>query len=76
MESLRWGTMIVSMAAAGICSQYWSARSIGVVAGALGTATAVCWLWADQAGKLTEPEVVAPADDGAEEESQSMGRPT
>jgi hypothetical protein len=57
MESLRWGTMIVSMAAAGVCSQYWSARSIGVVAGVLGTVTAVCWLWADQAGKLPAPEV-------------------
>jgi MFS family permease len=59
MESLRWGTMIVSMAAAGVCSQSWSARSIGVVAGVLGTVTAVCWLWADQAGKLPEPAVDA-----------------
>jgi ENTS family enterobactin (siderophore) exporter len=58
MESLRWGTMIVSMAAAGICSQYWSARAIGVVAGVLGTVTALCWAAADQAGKLPEPETV------------------
>jgi MFS family permease len=58
MESLRWGTMIVSMAAAGICSQYWSARSIGVVAGIFGTVTAAGWLWADQRGKLQEPQEV------------------
>jgi MFS family permease len=58
MESLRWGTMIVSMAAAGICSQYYSARAIGVVAGLLGTVTAVCWALADSAGKLPEPEAV------------------
>jgi Major Facilitator Superfamily len=47
MESLRWGTMIGSMALAGVCSQYYSARAIGVVAGVLGCATAVCWGLAD-----------------------------
>jgi MFS family permease len=61
MESLRWGTMIVSMAAAGICSQYWSARAIGVVAGILGTVTAMCWALADQAGKLPEPVAITPS---------------
>jgi MFS family permease len=60
MESLRWGTMIVSMAAAGICSQYYSPRSIGVVAGMFGTVTAVCWAWANRAGWLTEPVSVEP----------------
>jgi hypothetical protein len=57
MESLRWGTMIVSMAVAGVCSQYYSARSIGVVAGLLGCVTAVGWAWADRAGRLPEPAV-------------------
>ena len=57
MESLRWGTMIVSMAAAGMCSQYFSPRSIGVVAGMLGTVTAVCWAWANRAGWLKEPVI-------------------
>src|SRR5204863_4193615 len=56
MESLRWGTMIVSMAAAGVCSQYFSARAIGVVAGVLGTVTAACWAVAEKGGKLPEPE--------------------
>jgi hypothetical protein len=55
MESLRWATMIGSMAAAGVCSQYYSARAIGVVAGALGCTTAVCWALADRAGWLREP---------------------
>jgi MFS family permease len=55
MESLRWGTMIGSMAAAGVCSQYYSPRSIGVVAGMLGVVTALCWAWANQAGWLKEP---------------------
>ena len=55
MESLRWGTMIGSMAAAGVCSQYYSPRSIGVVAGLLGVVTALCWAWANQMGWLKEP---------------------
>lgn len=55
MESLRWCVMIVSMAAAGIASQYWSARTIGLIAGALGTVTAVAWAWCDLTGRLPEP---------------------
>jgi MFS family permease len=55
MESLRWSVMIVSMAAAGIASQYFSARTIGLVAGAFGSATALVWAWLDFAGRLPEP---------------------
>ncbi|HLK62013.1 MAG TPA: MFS transporter [Bryobacteraceae bacterium] len=55
MESLRWSMMIVSMAAAGIASQYCSARTIGLVAGALGSLTAVAWAWCDWTGRLPEP---------------------
>jgi hypothetical protein len=58
MESLRWACMIVSMAAAGIASQYCSARTIGLVAGALGGATALIWAWMDVTGHLPEPEIV------------------
>ena len=43
MESLRWSVMIVSMAAAGIASQYFGPRTIGLVAGALGLVTALAW---------------------------------
>jgi len=55
MESIRWSVMIVSMAAAGIASQYVSPRSIGLVAGALGSVTAVGWAWMDWSGRLPEP---------------------
>ena len=55
MESLRWSTMIVSMAAAGIASQYYSARTIGLIAGALGLVTALAWAWCDWTGRLPEP---------------------
>jgi MFS family permease len=59
MESLRWSVMIVSMAAAGIASQYASPRTIGLVAGAFGTLTAVAWAWADATGRLPEPKAPA-----------------
>jgi len=59
VESLRWGIMIVSMAAAGICSQYYSPRAIGVAAGLLGSLTAVCWAAADWTGYLPEPAAQA-----------------
>ncbi|HUP05434.1 MAG TPA: MFS transporter [Bryobacteraceae bacterium] len=63
MESLRWSTMIVSMAAAGIASQYYSARTIGFIAGALGLLTALAWGWCDWTGRLPEPtEVPAPPE--------------
>jgi MFS family permease len=55
MESLRWSVMIVSMAAVGIASQYFGARSIGFVAGAFGVLTALVWGWADWTGRLPEP---------------------
>jgi predicted MFS family arabinose efflux permease len=55
MESLRWFTMMFSMTAAGVASQYYSARTIGVVAGMLGCLTAVAWAWADWRGRLPEP---------------------
>lgn len=59
MESIRWCVMIVSMAAAGIASQYWSPRAIGLVAGAFGTLTAAAWAWCDATGRLPEPEEIA-----------------
>jgi MFS family permease len=60
MESLRWSVMIVSMAAAGIASQYVSPRTIGLVAGAFGSLTAVAWAWCDWSGRLPEPLVLGP----------------
>jgi len=55
MESLRWGTMMISMAAAGLASEYYTPRAIGVVAGGLGALTAVLWALAAWRGKLPEP---------------------
>jgi MFS family permease len=55
LESLRWSTMIVSMTLAGVASQYYSPRTIGVVAGVLGSATAVWWAWRDWRGRLPQP---------------------
>jgi len=55
MESLRWSVMILSMAAAGIASQYASPRTIGLIAGALGLLTALAWAWLDWTGGLPEP---------------------
>jgi hypothetical protein len=59
MESIRWSVMIVSMAAAGIASQYTSPRTIGLIAGGFGALTAIVWGWLDWSGRLPEPEVPA-----------------
>ncbi len=55
LESVRWAVMMLSMAAAGIASQYWSPRSLGAVAGVLSSLTAVYWAWADVTGRLPQP---------------------
>jgi MFS family permease len=55
MESLRWAVMMISMAAAGICSQYYSPRILGAAAGILSSLTALYWAWADWRGHLPEP---------------------
>jgi MFS family permease len=55
MESLQWSVMMLSMAAAGVASQHYGARSIGAVAGALSSSTALFWGWAHFTGRLPEP---------------------
>ena len=55
LESLRWSTMMISMALAGVASQYFSPQAIGVVAGLLAMATALAWAWADWRGLLPQP---------------------
>lgn len=62
MESLRWSTMILSMAAASFASDVVSPRAIGVVAGVFGAATGLAWAWADWRGKLPEPANPATPD--------------
>jgi MFS family permease len=55
MESLQWSVMMMSMAAAGVASQYYDPRTIGAVAGALSSSTALFWGWAHFTGRLPEP---------------------
>lgn len=55
METLRWSVMMLSMAAAGFASEYWSPRTLAVVAGILSSLTAVYWAWADWRGRLPKP---------------------
>jgi MFS family permease len=66
LESIRWAVMMLSMAGAGICSRYWSPRTIGVVAGVLSSLTAVYWTWADSTGRLPEPRPESGAPQPAE----------
>ncbi|HWC96402.1 MAG TPA: MFS transporter [Candidatus Sulfopaludibacter sp.] len=55
MEALRNAVMIVSMAAAGIASQYTGPRTIALIAGAFGALTALAWAWLDVTGHLPDP---------------------
>jgi hypothetical protein len=61
LESLRWSTMMFSMALAGVASEYYSPQAIGVVAGLLGMGTALAWAWADWRGRLPQPSGGEPA---------------
>jgi hypothetical protein len=61
MESLRWSTMMISMAVAGIASQHFSPQAIGIVAGVLGMVTAAAWAWADWRGLLPQPSSDQPS---------------
>jgi MFS family permease len=54
-ESMQWSVMMISMMLAGIASQSWDPRTIGAIAGALSSTTAVFWGWANATGRLPEP---------------------
>ncbi|HEY3841534.1 MAG TPA: MFS transporter [Bryobacteraceae bacterium] len=56
IESMVWATMMLSMMGAGIASQHYSPRTIGVWAGILSSLTAVFWGWATVTDRLKEPE--------------------
>jgi MFS family permease len=64
LESTTWSVMMVSMLMAGVASQYWNPRTIGAIAGALSSTTAIFWGWANATGRLPEParEGVDPED--------------
>lgn len=55
MESMIWTTMMLSMLAAGVGTQYASPRVVGVCAGIASSMTALFWGWANLKGRLPEP---------------------
>jgi hypothetical protein len=55
VETMNWSTMMLSMMGAGIASQHFSVRAIGVASGLLSSSTAAFWGWANWSGKLPEP---------------------
>lgn len=57
METLTWGTMMISMMGAGVASTHYSPRTIGAVAGLLSSTTAIFWGWANWSGRLPMPEL-------------------
>ncbi|HLH01235.1 MAG TPA: MFS transporter [Bryobacteraceae bacterium] len=57
IETMNWSTMMLSMMAAGIASQYVAIRLIGAVSGVLSSSTAIFWGWANWSGRLPEPSV-------------------
>jgi hypothetical protein len=64
--------MMISMALAGIASQTWNPRTIGTIAGALSSTTAIFWGWANATGRLPEP----PREGVEPEEVEVHGEPT
>jgi MFS family permease len=56
VESIVWGVMMFSMAAAGYVSDQWHPRTIGTAAGILSCSTFIIWIAADWKGRLKEPE--------------------
>jgi MFS family permease len=55
MDSIQWSVMMMSMAAAGVASTNYDPRTIGAIAGALSSSTALFWGWAHFSGRLPEP---------------------
>ncbi len=62
-ETMMNATMMLSLTAASIATRSVPIRTIGVVAGCLSASVAFVWLWADLAGKLTEPKPQAESDE-------------
>ncbi len=58
LETLVWGTMMISMALTGLATERYDPRTIGTVAGILSCSTAVVWTVAGWRGMLVEPEPV------------------
>ena len=70
-ESMQWSVMMISMTLAGLASQTWNPRTIGTIAGALSSTTAIFWAWAHVTGRLPEP----PREGVEPEEIEVHGEP-
>jgi predicted MFS family arabinose efflux permease len=57
IETMNWSTMMLSMLAAGLASQHYDVRRIGVASGLLSSSTAIFWGWANWRSKLPPPAV-------------------
>jgi MFS family permease len=55
VESLTWGTMMISMMATGAATTRYGPRAIGAVAGVVSSTTAIFWAWANWTGRLPKP---------------------
>lgn len=58
VDSMVWSTMMLSLMGAGIASQHYSPRQIGLCAGLLSSTTGLFWAWAHLTGRLPEPSRV------------------
>ncbi len=56
IETLTWGTMMISMAVTGWATDHYEIRTIGTVAGIFSCSTAVIWMYARWKGMLKEPD--------------------
>ena len=65
LETVTWSMMMLSMFGAGLASDVYSTRTIGIVSGVLSSTTAIFWIWANWAGKLPQPNL-EPGDDDIE----------
>lgn len=56
IETVQWTIMLMSMAAAGWATEFYTARQIAVVAGILSTSTAAVWAYLNVTGRLPQPK--------------------
>lgn len=68
LESISWGTMMLSMMAAGAASTVVSPRTIGLVSGIVSSTTAIAWTWLNWSGRLPEPPVQEVIEAGGQDE--------
>ncbi len=71
IETLTWGTMMLSMALTGWATEHYDPRTIGAAAGVLSCSTAVIWMAAGWRGMLVKPSPLGVP----EEEVEVHGEP-